>query len=744
MRAGSDSNLQVAELLKRASVLFESMQSPEHKHQAATQSLLDRYHSRTKEFILKEGVLRQDLDFADTLVELGCEKQRELTKLENEHACTVDFEHCKFLRRVLDQLTEHKEQILAFEEAIRGYINDASPSSSSPSCSEQSEECSHHDDDTRNNTAAQTPEASPQPGSMEPPPPKRRGSADGGRTDGTASPSSGVLGKRSGKSRFVTLRLTKRQRLEAAAIEPVTDKTIEFDQVYQEGRAAKKYTIAHFPRRGDGYWYILECAEHGEVFNGQQPWFAASRHVHSKHINISADHASTVREFGTRVLNCNSKLAEMNNAALSPKAAGPKGQTSTPLAASIFVSQPRPTSTRRIRSDSGIQNPGVGDVYVIPWGQLAREYAAVILPMGDFDRIGLKGSISTCGLHHDPRNAFKFDEARKQFRWRKRLSRTGSSANLVMFPVMYFDNEESEEGNYDWVAGQDLRTWTSLKGLPCSSIAEEYIQKRDALGTARGRFLDAILPSNEPEDQLLTPAMSSPSFYEDMFGGADVPIPPDDYEADPDYQPDPKMHNAAPTPTAPTCTTPTPTAPTNPTTLRLTTEGLDEQSEDADTPGDYQTPNEQPVAEETQQPETQQPETHEHNNTVASQTRTVSSEVIEVLDSSSEEERDIGVSAPAPQSQPDQRAQSAPRPNNSSPTSVHSLLNHDHMTDMAREAVNAMRQQSYRPYTFAMFTPGPTTRATGLQQPQLRSSPRISEERAPYRHSNMARPPGMM
>ena len=88
---------------------------------------------------------------------------------------------------------------------------------------------------------------------------------------------------------------------------------MQFDDVYQNGKASSKHSITEWPKGADK-WYILRCQEHGIPFNSKNPIMGARAHVIKKHKNIGRTSAALVALFGEEVQCCNAQLAKQNNA----------------------------------------------------------------------------------------------------------------------------------------------------------------------------------------------------------------------------------------------------------------------------------------------------------------------------------------------------------------------------------------------------------------------------------------------
>ena len=85
--------------------------------------------------------------------------------------------------------------------------------------------------------------------------------------------------------------------------------TIEFEDVYQNGRAKAKRCIIKFKDE----WFVFMCDEHDSVFSSQNPLDAARSHGREMHSLRRLSREQVVKIFGYRVEGCNPQLAADNN-----------------------------------------------------------------------------------------------------------------------------------------------------------------------------------------------------------------------------------------------------------------------------------------------------------------------------------------------------------------------------------------------------------------------------------------------
>ncbi|KAL2691281.1 hypothetical protein Neosp_001662 [[Neocosmospora] mangrovei] len=253
----------------------------------------------------------------------------------------------------------------------------------------------------------------------------------------------------------------KRPRID----ESLTERSIDFDQVFQDGNADIKYTIARYPRK-DGKWYILECKEHGQHFTND-PILGAAKHLATAvHGNLPRKHELAVSILGTLVKNCTQTRAEMNNEVAQEafdqglgipvstrRLKRPRfdGGTAEPR-----VVTPGHPHTRSSQVVSGIMNPKAGEIYAAYWKSSRSFYPVLILPWGSFQNIGFKGSLLDTGLLDDTPSCYVVDGETAE--WADGYEDGGRLVAKRQFPVVYFDELKfPEESSVGWVHVADLK-----------------------------------------------------------------------------------------------------------------------------------------------------------------------------------------------------------------------------------------------------------------------------------------------
>ncbi|KAF5567903.1 hypothetical protein FNAPI_477 [Fusarium napiforme] len=135
----------------------------------------------------------------------------------------------------------------------------------------------------------------------------------------------------------------------------------------------------------------------------------------------------------------------------------------------------------------GITDPKCGKVYLTYWDKTKEWLAVLILPMGSFDKIGIPGSIETCGLADTLPPCYQYDKVSGEYKWAKSYETGNRLVNERMFPVMYFDGRDfPNRSAIDWIDAKDLRRFNPKLNndlLPHIKEVDRYI-KADPARTA--------------------------------------------------------------------------------------------------------------------------------------------------------------------------------------------------------------------------------------------------------------------
>lgn len=233
-----------------------------------------------------------------------------------------------------------------------------------------------------------------------------------------------------------------------------TEETIDFAEVFQDGKAQVKYLIWQYPPTTGG-WYIFECKEHGQHFVNN-PIKGAAKHLSSQGHGLSREHALAVRTLGTRVLNCDAALAEKNNAmakeAFSKNLGLPWSESQETQnradKPTQHLDRGKQTESREVPDEpvAEIVHPVVGDIYAVSWRGVKSFYPALVLPWTSFNHFSWKTAL----LRETP-ECYLFDKAKDPYPrgWAKGYESGGPLVNERMYPVIYFGKGDMFPGDAD-------------------------------------------------------------------------------------------------------------------------------------------------------------------------------------------------------------------------------------------------------------------------------------------------------
>ncbi|SCV36959.1 uncharacterized protein FFB14_06349 [Fusarium fujikuroi] len=266
-------------------------------------------------------------------------------------------------------------------------------------------------------------------------------------------------------------RKQKRQKLPIERPSIPEERVIAFDQVFQDGKAQKKYIIVQHPPEF-GHWYILECKEHNKHFH-KDPIRGASRHLVGKKHGLNGEHSLAVKMLGTRVLHCNEKLAAKNNKITResyPQAMSATTQCTTP------GNRILPSKEDLLRDIEVI--PIVGEIYAAKFPKQSHTYPILVLPWKAFDHFPYMKQL----LRNTPA-CYLFDKAVDQYPrgWAKDYEDGGRKFKDRDYPVVYFHREKfPEQCDVGWVRITSFKIYDpGHTGVVCSKIVDRYIQNKD-------------------------------------------------------------------------------------------------------------------------------------------------------------------------------------------------------------------------------------------------------------------------
>ncbi|RFN54528.1 hypothetical protein FIE12Z_1183 [Fusarium flagelliforme] len=253
--------------------------------------------------------------------------------------------------------------------------------------------------------------------------------------------------------------------------------TIEYCDVYQDGKAVDKYNIIEH----DGLHYVLRCTKHGLIFSGDRPLQGAMNHLRSPgHPNETISHSLAIARLGVLVLNCDEDKKIRNNEAVNK-----------------HVKHMRDQRRRRHRASQAYRDlnhdPEHGDMYMAWWdlGKQRRKtaktseeenlklFAFLVLPFfpQENDRFGV--SVTTSNLNNDIPTCYKYNKSTGIFDWAQDYMPGGKKALKRLYPIMCFDG--GHVPSVQWIPITHFRRFNAKdRDLENKNIVNDYIasQKR--------------------------------------------------------------------------------------------------------------------------------------------------------------------------------------------------------------------------------------------------------------------------
>ncbi|KAF4993083.1 hypothetical protein FGRMN_6698 [Fusarium graminum] len=134
----------------------------------------------------------------------------------------------------------------------------------------------------------------------------------------------------------------------------------------------------------------------------------------------------------------------------------------------------------------GIVDAEAGNIYLTFWSKTKEWLAVLLLPMGDFNSVGIPGSITSCGLSESLPSCYRFNKRSKKYVWAKGYEDGKPLAKERMFPVMYFDGREfPHKSAIMWIDAKDLREFHPKLGdslVPNIKVVRRYLSEHPSRG----------------------------------------------------------------------------------------------------------------------------------------------------------------------------------------------------------------------------------------------------------------------
>lgn len=293
--------------------------------------------------------------------------------------------------------------------------------------------------------------------------------------------------------------------------ETYIDRTIPFEEIYQDGKAQYKHKIFEH-KAGSGNWYIVRCDEHQVHFGHGNPLHGAAKHVHSpQHGNLEKKHDLALQICGHRITGCNAELAALNNSVFEHAV---KEENYTVFNLNLLTKDKRrlhdavdvvsaakgsgsaKKKPPRLNINSDDAN-GVRDCefYQGWWSPHQRYYPLVVLPIlpgGSLKDAGLPEiTLQETELMTTVPKCYRVDRNSLQIKeWQLAYKMGGTKVERREYPVMFFDG--MQKNSLGWLRADKLRP-LNLDNPP------EDIDKR-GLSVARTWFAQKMMHRNDWED----------------------------------------------------------------------------------------------------------------------------------------------------------------------------------------------------------------------------------------------------
>ncbi|KAF5649654.1 hypothetical protein F52700_550 [Fusarium sp. NRRL 52700] len=269
-------------------------------------------------------------------------------------------------------------------------------------------------------------------------------------------------------------RPTKRVRSDISQGPLTGDRTIEFDQVYQNGQAEPKYVIIKHNR----FWYILECKKHRLHFNNH-PIRGALKHLRGKkHSQTAVNYEEAIRALGTRVLHCTEDDVAENNEVARRPSYSEMGRPVNSLSPSVPHSLPTRSNQNLTEID-----PKPGEVYTTFWTDTKEFFAILVLPWRNIGQLGKDLSLTvrdTILIKRVP-SCYQYNHVDEFYEWTPDYRFDGQQYSKRKYPIMYFDALVFPgKCRVDWVAARDFHLYDpQVATTPFKDIVDGYIASRN-------------------------------------------------------------------------------------------------------------------------------------------------------------------------------------------------------------------------------------------------------------------------
>lgn len=253
------------------------------------------------------------------------------------------------------------------------------------------------------------------------------------------------------------------------------ERTIPFEEIYQDGKAQYKHKIFEY-KSGSGNWYIVRCDEHQVHFGYNNPVHGAAKHVHSpQHGNLEKRHDLAIGICGHRITGCNAELAEINNreferalkqdgyVVFNMNLLTKEGRRRLTDGVEIHVNGDSPAKKKlaklQIKPEEDVSIAQPCRFYQGLWSPNKKWYMLIMLPIrsdGSLREVGLKQTLQETDLMGTVPKCYRVDRNSLQIKgWQAAYDDGGPKVSKREYPVMFFDGYQKH--SLGWLPASKLR-----------------------------------------------------------------------------------------------------------------------------------------------------------------------------------------------------------------------------------------------------------------------------------------------
>lgn len=258
----------------------------------------------------------------------------------------------------------------------------------------------------------------------------------------------------------------------------LTNRVINFDEIYQDGKATYKHKIFEY-KEGSGNWYIVKCDEHNIHFGFNNPVQGAAKHLHSpQHAKLERRHDLAIEKCGFLVKDCTAEIAKKNNDVFKealkqgykilnsnrkktegqPSTAGPSNLDRDGSKPANSAAQMKQGELHEITPIDSVVQPQAGKFYQGFWQSNKKWYPLIVLPIqldGSLSSVGIQEKLHKTDLFQQIPKCYRVNQACLQIEgWQPAYQDNGPKVKSREFPVMFFDKTPYSLG---WLPAQKLR-----------------------------------------------------------------------------------------------------------------------------------------------------------------------------------------------------------------------------------------------------------------------------------------------